>query len=216
MFAVVNNEDFENILEYNSEELGFEKELEEEGRVFGEYRYEKEAQFGTASTAEDTFVYDTETELFGLINNSDSPSHKRMFRVIREDVGVGLYAPEYPASTSHEFYREYGFSSGFSVSFCRCLKKYELNSGCTTVNPEDKAENILMDTNRTNLEDVVGEVVEELIDDGLYVDYMRVDLEEDPDDRVKFTNPLGFLGFSRDSGREKLHLLCERAGEFVE
>lgn len=213
-FGVVENGDIEALLSMEGEPLSFTKTDEEKDRIFGEYSYRSDPQFGTPSESENEFVYDGVLEVVGLVTEHDRPKPETMFRKVEDETGVEITAPEYPASASHDFYRTYGFN-GYTTSFRENIRTYDYSSSYTYIKPDERAEEQAMHSRTRMSDDLVGEVVEDLIDQGYYVSSMDMVLEEDGGS-ISFSNPLRFTGITEEEwSRETLHLVCDIATELV-
>lgn len=209
--------DIESLFEGEFERYSFEKVSTETGRIFGEYHYESEALFGSPTTIDDKFVYDTRTNLLGLVQESDRPKPGKMFRDLTEDDSTALTisAPEYPPEASHQFYRTYG-GNGYTTSFRDDLREYTLDSSFNYAEPEEIAKERTNSTRQTMSENLVEEVTEELIDNNMYVALMDVTLQENGD-VLRFSNPMSVSGIRKDNfNNSRLHLICDRMQELVE
>lgn len=213
-FAVLHG-DVKELTGSGHERIEFKVLDEEQGRVFGEYEYTYDPMFGSASCTNGEFIFDEQTSLFGITSESDVPKPSSIFHDIPEEFSVNLTAPKYPASASHEFYKTYG-QGPYTVRFSKSLPTYELTDGHPyTVKPEDEAKEIAQHSRRQSGEELLREVEEDCIEDGMYVNGMDCVFEEDGE-RYRMSTPLRFSTSPHgDFTRYEYHLILDRLQELL-
>lgn len=202
------------LFDVDSERISFDRDTEEEGRIFGQFEYESEARLGSPTTSEGMFVIDMDLKILGLVTETDRPKPESIFRDISENSSIDITAPEYPAEASHDFYRTYGFN-GYTTSFRDDIRDYSYDSSFQYVKPDERAQELAMHSRKQMSDDFVEEITEELIDKGMYIASMDIALSEDMTGGYSFTNPLQFVIPEDEFGRDIIHLICRRAGELL-
>jgi hypothetical protein len=209
-FAVIQNQPRECLSSTDCITLDIKEERN--SSLFGEYRYESEPIFGSSEEAHGEFVLQDDG-LFGIVKTSDRPKADSIFRTLNQDGSFSVRAPQYSASSSHQFYNTYGFN-GYTTSFRENLRTYDLNAEFRYIEPEEKARKRAMHKNRTRMsDDLVDKMADELIRDEYYVSSMDMALSEDGPN-ARFSNPLEIGGIKQDEwNKEVFGLVIKRANE---
>lgn len=209
-FAVVDGNPFD----VDSDTVELDSPMEtENGIIVGNFSYESEPAFGSATSVDGAAMYDPVDGLFAVAYSPDRPKPDSVFRNLDDETPLTVDAPQYPAEASHHMFRNYGFN-GYTVSFRSDLRDYSVHSSYQYIEPEERAKERAMHDRFTQAgDDLVDEVTEELIDDGKYVASMDMVLDE-ADGTIRFSSPMRFSSIEEDNfGVEMLIALMKRAKE---
>lgn len=186
----------------------------EDNIITGDYHYEPNTRFGNPKTTEGELYLDKESNLVGVVTNSDRLKGKTIINEVDDSINGLVHAPKYPQESSTQFYRTFGFN-GYTTSFREDLSDYKLGTEPQSIEPDKIMEERAMYSTQNPDDDWLNKITEELIEEGHYISNMDCVLEEDG--RIySFCNPMRLTGITENNWDNKLRgLVFKRMNELI-
>lgn len=206
--------------EFSSKQIDIEITGLENNLVVGEYEYESDTMFGTSTTSNGHIVFDKKSPLVAVSKTHDMPKPYSLFDAVDSALNTDILTPDVSPRSQHIIYEKYGFGqypNGYVVSFKENSSDYfdAGNSMGVTLDPEDEASERAKFSNERISDDMVHDIAQDAIDDGMHIWSCDLVLGEE-EHTIGFSDPLRFTKVDRDwiqenNGFENLFSVCRDA-----
>jgi hypothetical protein len=206
--------------EFSSKQIDIEIKDVESSLVVGEYEYESNPSFGTPTTSNGHIVFDKKSPLVAVSKTHDIPKAYSLLNAVDSALNTEISTPDISPRSQHMIYEKYGFGeypNGYVVSFKENSSDYfdAGNSMGVTLDPEDEASERAKFSNERISDDMVHDIAQNAIDDGMHIWSCDLVLGEEGH-TIGFSDPLRFTKVDRDwiqenNGFEDLFSVCRDA-----